>query len=260
MVTLFDALQVASEDTILYTAREYTSKLNLRQPAHAQHALKVLAPLVRCPQLSRYWLSGAVHAADHGQTLLSELRPQMWQLLLLRDAQEEYAVQEEDLREGQLLAGAPPSWALGYRVFKQVQKVQLVWQVDVSELRDAARRSAAEQSECQLWPPATTPPLRGTAFSFILCCDCKEGGMGIGLFGDACNLYCGMHFWCSARLDVDDICVGGGFTPRPYKRHESFGWSNVFGLGPMAGGWDEVAWASKGLPSSGYLNIKITVV
>jgi hypothetical protein len=48
--------------------------------------------------------------------------------------------------------------------------------------------------------------------------------------------------------------------PRPYKRHESFGWSNVFELGPMAGGWDEVAWASKGLPSSGLLNIKITVV
>jgi hypothetical protein len=101
-------LQVASEDTVLYTARQYLSKLHELQPTQAQHALKVLAPLIRCPQLSRYWMSGAIHAADYGQTMLAELRPQMWQLLLLRDAQEEYVVQDEDLREGQLLAGAPP--------------------------------------------------------------------------------------------------------------------------------------------------------
>jgi hypothetical protein len=32
-----------------------------------------------------------------------------------------------------------------------------------------------------------------------------------------------------------------------------------FKLGVMAGGWDEVAWAGKGLPSSGHLTIKLEV-
>lgn len=34
---------------------------------------------------------------------------------------------------------------------------------------------------------------------------------------------------------------------------ECFGFIDYFGVGPMAAGWDEVAWASQGLPATGDL-------
>jgi hypothetical protein len=46
---------------------------------------------------------------------------------------------------------------------------------------------------------------------------------------------------------------------KPYKKNDLVGLKNLFKIGPMAGGWDDVAWASKGLPSSGPLTIKLTV-
>jgi hypothetical protein len=37
------------------------------------------------------------------------------------------------------------------------------------------------------------------------------------------------------------------------------GWSDFFGLGVMSAGFDEDAWAAKGLPTSGNIMLKLTV-
>jgi hypothetical protein len=46
--------QVASEDTVLYTAQTYKGKLTDTQ--QRQMAQQLLAPLIRCPRLSQFWL------------------------------------------------------------------------------------------------------------------------------------------------------------------------------------------------------------
>uniref|UniRef100_A0A383VEL0 BTB domain-containing protein n=1 Tax=Tetradesmus obliquus TaxID=3088 RepID=A0A383VEL0_TETOB len=62
-----DQLRVPSEDTVLYTAKQYVQA----QPATAQAAAKAaLAPLVRAPQLSLFALSCAALPADSSQQLL----------------------------------------------------------------------------------------------------------------------------------------------------------------------------------------------
>jgi hypothetical protein len=257
MSTCVTALQVASEDTVLYTAREYLNGLGGEE--QCKRGQQLLAPLIRCPHLSRYWLSGAVHAADDDSALLSELRSHMWQLLMLRDVQGDYVVKGPDLQEGELLAGAPPSWALGGRVSNPVSSVGLVWRLDVSDLRDAARRCATDRCTARLCSPMVTAPLRGTVFRVALDCDWHEGGVSIGAFGQPCNLYADMYYMCSFRWQVEGggtlACVMG----EPYRGVDLSGWGDVFDVGCMAEGWDEVAWARKGLPTSGQLTIKFTV-
>jgi len=39
----------------------------------------------------------------------------------------------------------------------------------------------------------------------------------------------------------------------------SWGSRDVFSLGPLSSGWDEAAWASKGLPATGQLDLTLTV-
>jgi hypothetical protein len=64
-----DQLQVASEDTVLYTAQQHVERLGAGRGMRRAAALKAaataaLAPLVRVPQLSSLVLCCAVRAAD----------------------------------------------------------------------------------------------------------------------------------------------------------------------------------------------------
>lgn len=73
-------LQVTSEDTVLFTAQAYMDQ----QPAGdaKQLAAAKLAPLLRCPHLSQFWLSVSVLADHAGEQLLGALQPQLKRLLL----------------------------------------------------------------------------------------------------------------------------------------------------------------------------------
>jgi hypothetical protein len=54
-------MQVASEDTVLYTQLRYTEYYNLlHQCEHPWHARAALAKHIRCQHLSLFWLVGAV--------------------------------------------------------------------------------------------------------------------------------------------------------------------------------------------------------
>ena len=250
-------LQVASEDTVLYTARRYCS--GLEDQEQKQFAKEQLARVIRCQHLSHYWLSGLVNSAKLNAVLLAELRPQMRLLLLLRDSQNDYTVNEADLQEDGRLAGAPPSWLLGRRVFKAVASVQLVWQLEISKLRDAARSCAADQEVIEVRSPPS-PPLGGVDFGLKVMCDVAEGGSQLGLYFGPDNLPDDMFCQCTFLFGVDgaDPTHRIAVLDEPHGGDEWSGWG-WFGLGPMAGGWDEVAWARMGLPTSGHLPIKLKV-
>lgn len=249
-------LQVASEDTVLYTAQQYINQLAEQQQAHARQRL---APLIRCPHLSRYWLAASVTSAADTM-LLAELRPHLRHLLILGEAKPGYTVDGTDVREGGLLAGAPASWAMGRRVSKPVSSVQLLWRLDVSALRNSAHRCAAEQQTISMLCPDTSPPLGGIGFTMKLYCRFQDGGVQIGLYGRAQSLPKDMYYMCSIGIGLDEFAEPPGCpVPKPIFGSAMRGTRDVFSLEPMAGGWDEAAWAAKGLPTSGQLTIKLIV-
>jgi hypothetical protein len=251
------ALQVASEDTVLYTAQQYVYQLGKEQQAHAK---QLLAPLIRCPHLSRYWVTASVNSAKADTMLLAELRPHLRHLLMLTEAKPGYTVDGTDLREGGLLAGAPASWALCRRISKPVSSVQVAWQVDVSDLRNTGRRCAAEQQDVALVCPATSPPFGGMGWTMKLNCVYENGGVQFGLFGRPKLLPDDMYYLGSFAIDVEGFrSIPGIVKPKPTFGCAMRGIRDVFSLAPMAGGWDEAAWADSGLPTSGHLTLKLTV-
>ena len=176
---------------------------------------------------------------------------------MLAEVRPSYVVAAADLQEGGLLAGAPRGWGLGRRVSKPVTSVQLVWRLDVRELRDTACRCATEQDRMTVNSPEATPPLGGTAFRIKNVLGYQDGGVKVGMYGFPANLPDDVIYACKYRIQVQDF--DRGTTPRPKLGSVMSGWSEYFQLGPMAGGWDEAAWVAKGLPASGQLTIKLTV-
>jgi hypothetical protein len=137
-----------------------------------------------------------------------------------------------------------------------------VWQVDVSELRDAARRCAAQQSDDQtLCAPESSPPLGGISFFMKFYMRFEDGGVRVNFFGLPECLPHDMLYTCNFRVQVEGIAIDDPLLAmhKPLLAEYMRGWSDCFKVGPMAGGWDEVAWAGKGLPISGQLSIKLTV-
>lgn len=256
---LYDvALQVASEDTVLFTAQRYVMR---SKGAQRDHARRLLAPLVRCPYLSRFWLTASANSVEAETILLAELRPHLRRLLMLAEAQPNYVVSAADLQVGALLAGVPPSWGLGRRVSKPVSSVQVVWQVDVSELRDSARRCGTEQRTSNILmnvrSPEATPPLGGMSFRIKIVFTYQDGGVKVGIFGMPESLPDDVLYSCKYRVQVEDF--DNQTTPKPKLGYIMSGWPDYFTLGSMAGGWDEAAWAAKDLPTSGQLTVKLTV-
>jgi hypothetical protein len=250
------SLQVASEDTVLYTAQRY---VNNTKGTQKELARQQLAPLIRCPRLSRYWQSASVNSTKAGDTymLLAELRPLLQRLLLVLDGQSDYTVLGKDLKKGGVFEGAPSSWVLGRRARKKVRSVQLVWQLDVGELRQAAQRSASEQAKVMLRSPCASPPLGGVCFGAMLSCRPWKGGAYLDLSVGPRFLPADMCLRFDVKLAVE------GFKSKHQRviwlsnRVEIF--SNFFRVGAMPGGWDERAWAAKGLPSRGHITIKAKV-
>lgn len=252
-------MQVASEDTVLYTLRRYLGRLGTGNAAW-QHARQVLAPLIRCPNLSQLWLSLAVVSTQ--TTLpdaLDELRPQLGQLLLLRSAEPGVVVQQLHLKG--LPEGAPPSWALGRRAERLVASVSVTWDLNITTLREAAQRCVAEKKVQTLQTVSSTAPLGGFPSTILVQCKPHDAGCKVGIFAKCANL-----LECSLRPTFQFQVVSGGQSksavcPALLEQQSvaGHGWQDFSGLGIMAGGWDEAALAAKGLPSSGNLPITLTV-
>jgi hypothetical protein len=288
-----DELHVANEDTVLYTATQYMlNKADCEARGAAQAAL---APLVRCPQLSRFALMWTTLAGDSSQLLLAEYESQLRQLLSLRCVADACTSGSSSSSSGSGgsdsmvcsssdgssmvaitsaaavaaatadIEDAPASWSLGPRQIRPRQTgARVVWRLPVQKLAQACRDTAVKQQGMTLEGPVS-PPVGGVAWRMRIVCEPKGGEKClIGGYADIVgpdNIFYAVHVTLSCKQ-------GGGFGGR--VEHElrtpllrsviGYGDDDFFGLGAMGcGGWDEAGWAAKGLPTDGDLELEMVV-
>jgi len=109
-----------------------------------------------------------------------------------------------------------------------------------------------------------TPPLGGMAFKAKLAVvwDAAKQGCLVGLFAVPANVPKDAYCKYSFTLSIPNQPPGhaGCTTTSPVLPGDrGYGYRDFFDLGTMAGGWDEAAWAAKGLPTSGQLAITLTI-
>jgi hypothetical protein len=291
-----DELHIANEDTVLYTATQYMMNAAIGEARGAAQA--ALAPLVRCPQLSRFALMWTTLAADHSQLLLAELEPQLRQLLSLRcvadactssssssssssrdstGSTDRMVCSSSAVQIGSAAAvaaatadieDAPASWGLGPRHIRVRELgARVTWRLPVEKLAQACRDTVTKQYGATLEGPVS-PPVGGVAWRMRIVCEpkgsekCLIGGYADIVGPD--NIFYAVHVTLS--------CKQGGFGGAAGSRvqHElktpllrsviGYGDDDFFGIGAMGcGGWDEAGWAARGLPTEGDLELEMVV-
>lgn len=281
-------LQVSSEDTVLYTAQAYLDQhvpavidrppartsLNLvelatikrRRTEHACQRSQIssrLAAFVRCPHLSQFWLSASVLSDDAPQLLLGALRPQLQRLLLSRQGSASADVTVDQIKAE--VPEAPASWLLPRRASKQVSSVQLQWSIDVAAIRAAAETAAQKRQASSITQSTASAPFMGITWGIGHQCfwdaaDASKQGVVFGVYATANNLLAGAVCRATFSMECDDPAARYTLTHR-FKPglQGGLGWRDYFRTGPMPTGFDEVAWAAKGLPTSGQLVLRLTV-
>lgn len=251
------SLQVATEDTVLFTAEQYCQQL--KSGVEQQAAQQALAQLIRCPHLSLYWLSAPVLATDKDKHTLHGLGPQLRTLLAMRIAgpQQENSDRVADLEE--FVPDAPPSWHLQKRAAHKVPALVLTWAVDVSNIKQAAQLCAAKQAKQKLDSPQISRPVSGIAWRLRIACewDAEAGMVEIDVGAVPENIRQGM--FCMLKLRVSCTGVRGGPNTTMINDDQVSNFPDFFKVGPVACGWDDAAWAQKGWPTSGDLTLKLEV-
>lgn len=262
-VVLLFCLQVASEDTVLYTAQSYINKM---QPSGSPASVAVqkdaakqqLAAHIRCPQLSQFWLTAAVLAPSAATQVLAGLLTQLKQLVLARQAEPNSSLPSDVFVKE--IPAAPASWKLLRRSSKQLAEVQLQWSVNIENMKSKALQSANVGSYAELNSAACTPPLGGLSWQLQLNCtwDRQLKGSKIGLFVVPNNVPPGMaHSPCMTVECSGHVSRSTGRLQR--IRRSGWGWIDFFDVGCMPGGWDEAAWLAKGLPAEGQLTFRLQI-
>jgi hypothetical protein len=255
----FACTQVASEDTVLYTAQAYVNRLEAAG-FDPQQARDKLAPLVRCPHLSQHWLSASVLSDDADKLLLGGLQPQLKRLLLLKPARSTDAGLSA-ASIARCIAQVPASWLLPVREITPFSSVTAEWELDVTSIRQTARGVAARKHTLTLKSGTLTTPLGGIGWGMELQCawDSSKKGTTVGLYTLATSLPAGSFCRCTFSLSCAAATISYQGTEYIGGVGDAMGWRDFFGLGPMSGGFDEAAWAAKGLPTTGSLKLRLTV-
>lgn len=245
-------LQVTTEDTVLFTAQQYVSAQQVTEQQQA--ASEQLALLVRCPYLSPCWLTAGARARQ-SELLLALLKEHLLNLLACVQLAQNSELSAERMRRA-ILPTAPRSWLQGPRQLKaEVESVQVTWRLSISQIRQVCQEAAATHTMVQVHSPEQTPPIRGTAYQLV--CSAKPVGSGVTL---------GIHVCVSTLTQQPDMyvrfsgflvtrCVRLAFR-HSFSAHKtqhvtrSRGWHDFFALGPMANGFDEAAWAARGMPAT----------
>jgi hypothetical protein len=247
------------QDTALLFAQAYAQ---LGVTGSQQQAVDRLTPLVRCPHLSQHWLSASVLSDDADKLLLRGLQPQLKRLLLLKPARiTELGLSVADIVRG--IPGVPASWLLPVRTITPLSNVEVEWELDVAAIRQAAKDSATGQGTTSLTSPTSSSPLGGVRWGMELQCswDARKQGSKVGLFAKGASLPTGSFCRCTYSLN----CAAVAFINRPagytsyLGNNWGMGFDDFFRLGAMLGGFDEVAWVAKGLPTSGSIKLQLTV-
>ena len=270
--------QVASEDTVMYTAQTYVgNRAKFSTIGSRQQAVDRLAPLVRCPRLSQFWLSASVLSDDADKLLLRGLQPQLKRLMLLQaGGSTAGASVEQGVVPGvpaswledipgvpaswlEDIPGVPASWRLPVRRIQPVSSTSVQWDLDVADIRQAVQDSISKQQKVNLWSPKGCL-LGGVLLGINLSCkwDASKQGSTINVYTHGKSLPAGSCFRCTCSVGCAAVAAGRASTG--YLGHaQVWGWRDYFRLGPMSGGFDEAAWAAKGLPKSGSITLQLTV-
>ena len=225
-----------------------------------QAARQQLAPLVRCPYLSPFWLTAAARCTE-SELLLAPMRDQLLQLLQLLQVVPDFgndaAVRFWFFQKFEWWAPNPPdSWLLGKRQPKAQLPCAVTWLLPVSELKQLCETAAASKSSARCVSPGVTPPLRGCAYSINLVAQFERGGVKVGVSALLHN--------SGKLLAKCSATFMGGAVIKSFKNqliagNNSLGFGDFFEIGPMAGGWDEAAWSAKGLPTQGNILFQVSV-
>lgn len=131
-------VQVATEDTVLFTAQAYADQPRRLDAPHRQAVAQQLAQLIRCPHLSPFWLTAAARPTGQ-QLLLAALKEQLLELLAFLQVYPTYADKGFNAaaseRFKQLVPNAPSSWLEGRRQLCDIESVEVSWEVPVDDLR-----------------------------------------------------------------------------------------------------------------------------
>lgn len=248
-----DLLKVVTEDTVLFTAQAYLDAQP--DPEQRQAAAQQLAPLIRCPHLSRAWLCAAARAAPEELPLLQPYKHEVGECLAFLQT-----IPWQQRAFASLVPSTPASWLRGPRVSSVVpQKVQLNWTLSV----DALKRACLDAAESGTWHDVMAPlfgrPLLGVRMQLVAGPGTRDGSITPTLLLRTSNAPS-----CMYNALVFDLKLPG---PRPgltsTKRFAEcmrgrglYELEDAFGVGAMARGWDEAAWVGRGLPASGQFVIE----
>lgn len=249
-------MQVSTEDTVLFTAQRYVNSQEDQQQRQA--AEQQLAQLVRCPHLSHFWLTAALQA-EQSRLLLVPLREQPLKLLAYLQVCSAFSAQHFNM----LVPNTPPSWLQGARLPATVDvPVTLRWELPISQIRGLCLQAFASKTSAEVWSPSHSPPLKGVAGQLVLRASYEQGGVkvgmsvGIGPKGIGPPVF--MPFKC--RVSVEGLNEPFFQEANAIMSGKSCGgWQNYFGVGVMAGGWDDTRWAAKGFPTQGNLVLEALV-
>lgn len=245
-----------SEDIVLFTVDRYVKA----QPSREQRvAQQHLVPLIRVPHLHSTWLVEVLTAQQPRSLMLSTVLEPLKLLMAMRQV-------PRLARQPLQVPGAPESWLWGPRKYgRQVDVVATTWLVPVAALKRDAMAAFAGRSQLLLAPnaPNHTPPLRGAAFAPAIIFCGKEGGTQLGAMcmqlpgsftADGVAMFDIEH---SITIGIHHRVAAGLSRAHSHTAPRSCWWEDFLQLGCMAGGWDDVQWANRGLPTEG--DVKITL-
>jgi hypothetical protein len=139
--------------------------------------------------------------------------------------------------------------------------VDLEWDVGVTEIKQAAEDSATIPRPVFLMSPTTTTPLGGVRWGMQLQCswDASKKGNIVGLFVRGESLPAGSFCLGTFSLSASEAANNSRTFTDYIGRDWTWGFLDFFQLGAMVCGFDEAAWAAKGLPTSGSIKLRLTV-
>jgi hypothetical protein len=137
----------------------------------------------------------------------------------------------------------------------------------MEQLKAACRECSEKRKTLDLYSADTTAPMAGMAWRVFAKCKwvSVSSGVEVGLFAQPTGYPSSDDdVWYIQKLTLtcQGICITGESSPIDLRS----GWGDVdfFGIGVMSGGgavggWDEAAWAAKGLPTEGELEVQLTM-
>lgn len=250
----------------MYTVNRYVqhqSTPELQQVAKAR-----LAPLIRVPYLSNRWLMELLTARAPEHLVLHSVWELITKFVNLREVQH---AEHWHAKGKWHIANAPDSCYWGSRASDEAAGiVGCRAQLSVSDIKQASCRVFEQQlpsDSLMLTEPQV--PLVGAEFRPQLVFRSSEAGTTLGFFvkqlPSSSKAGTQVFIHIDFSVDLGPVSRSGNAlscSSRVQGQEGSVlcaGWHDVLQIGPMAGGWDDVAWANKGLPTTGAVDIGIKV-